>query len=57
MEVVNPIKKIEQIELMKIELEKCDIKGNGEQRIFEGKRNRAIFCVGINSALRVSDIR
>lgn len=57
MEVVNPIKKIEQIELMKIELEKCNIKGSGEQRILEGKRNRAIFCVGINSALRVSDIR
>lgn len=57
MEVVNPIKKIEQIELMKTELEKCNIKGAGEKRILEGIRNRTIFCVGINSALRVSDIR
>ena len=42
---------------MKIELEKRVIKGDGEQRYFQGKRNRAIFCTGINSALRVSDIR
>ena len=57
MEIVKPIKSIKKIELMKIELKKCNVKGDGEKRIFEGKRNRAIFCVGINSALRVSDIR
>ena len=57
MNIVKPIKSIEKIELMKIELEKREIKGDGEKRIFEGKRNRAIFCTGINSALRVSDIR
>lgn len=57
MNIVKPIKSIEKIELMKIELEKRNIKGDGEKRIFEGKRNRAIFCTGINSALRVSDIR
>lgn len=57
MNIVKPIKNIEKIELMKIELEKREIKGDGEKRIFEGKRNRTIFCTGINSALRVSDIR
>ena len=57
MEVVKPIKSIEKIEAMKIELERCNNKGEAEKRIFEGKRNRAIFCTGINSALRVSDIR
>lgn len=57
MNLVKPIKSIEKIEQMKIELEKRVVKGNGEERIFQGKRNRAIFCTGINSALRVSDIR
>ena len=57
MNLVKPIKSIEKIEQMKIELEKRVVKGDGEERIFQGKRNRAIFCTGINSALRVSDIR
>lgn len=57
MEVVKPIKSIEKIEAMKNELERCNNKGEAEKRYFEGKRNRAIFCTGINSALRVSDIR
>lgn len=57
MNVVKPIKSIEQIEAMKNELGKYENKGYANIRIFEAKRNRAIFCVGINSALRVSDIR
>ena len=35
MNIVKPIKSIEKIELMKIELEKREIKGDGEKRIFE----------------------
>ena len=57
MNVVKPIKSIEQIEAMKNELGKYDNKGYADIRIFEAQRNRTIFCVGINSALRVSDIR
>jgi len=57
MEIVNPIKDIAKIEMMKEELGKCTNSMWAEKRFFEKKRNRAIFCVGINSALRVSDIR
>lgn len=53
---VNPIKDLEKIEQMKQELEKCNNKGVAEKTLFEKKRNRAIFCTGINTALRVSDI-
>ena len=53
---VNPIKDLEKIELMKQELEKTNNSGVAEKTQFEKKRNRAIFCLGINSALRVSDI-
>lgn len=53
---VNPIKILEKIEEMKNELEKCNTKGVAEKTQFEKKRNRAIFCFGINSALRVSDL-
>lgn len=53
---VNPIKDIEKVEQMKMELEKCNTKGAGDRRIFERKRNRALFCTGINTALRVSDL-
>lgn len=53
---VNPIKSIEKIEQMKQELERCNKKGEAEKTIFEKKRNRAIFCTGINTALRVSDL-
>ena len=53
---VNPIKDLEKVEQMKIELEKCNNKGVAEKTVFEKKRNRAIFCTGINTALRVSDL-
>lgn len=53
---VKPIKDIQKIEEMKNELEKCDTKGTAEKTIFEKKRNRALFCTGINTALRVSDL-
>lgn len=53
---VNPIKDIEKVEQMKVELEKCSNKGYAEKTVFEKKRNRAIFCTGINTALRVSDL-
>ena len=53
---VNPIKSLEKIEQMKQELERCNKKGAAEKTIFEKKRNRAIFCTGINTALRVSDL-
>lgn len=53
---VKPIKKLDRIEAMKQELEKRTTKGDGQKVYFEGKRNRAIFCTGINTALRVSDI-
>lgn len=53
---VNPIKDLEKIEQMKNELEKCNNKGMAEKTLFEKKRNRAIFCTGINTALRVSDL-
>lgn len=52
---VKPIKNFEKIEEMKRELEKCDTK-TGERVKAEKKRNRAMFCFGINSALRISDI-
>lgn len=42
---------------MKKELEKTNNRGMADKTLFEKKRNRAIFCMGINSALRVSDIR
>lgn len=54
---VKPIKSLEKIEEMKQELERCETKGEAEKTRFERKRNRAFFCLGINSALRVSDIR
>lgn len=57
MNVVKPIKNIEQIEAMKNELGNFNKKWCKDIRTFEASRNRAIFCVGINSALRVSDIR
>lgn len=53
---VNPIKDLEKVEEMKRELEKCNNKGVAEKTYFEKKRNRAIFCTGINTALRVSDL-
>ena len=53
---VNPIKDLEKVEQMKMELEKCNNKGVAEKTVFEKKRNRAIFCTGINTALRVSDL-
>lgn len=53
---VNPIKSLEKIEQMKQELEKCNTKGTAEKTVFEKKRNRALFCTGINTALRVSDL-
>lgn len=53
---VNPIKSLEKIEQMKEELEKCNTKGIAEKTVFEKKRNRALFCTGINTALRVSDL-
>lgn len=53
---VNPIKDIEKVEEMKRELERCDTKGIADRRFFERKRNRALFCTGINTALRVSDL-
>jgi len=53
---VNPIKNIEKVEQMKQELEKCNTQGVAEMTMFERKRNRAIFCTGINTALRVSDL-
>ena len=53
---VNPIKDIEKVEEMKKELEKCNTKGIADRRTFERKRNRALFCTGINTALRVSDL-
>ena len=53
---VNPIKSLEKIEQMKEELERCNNKGMAEKTVFEKKRNRAIFCMGINTALRVSDL-
>lgn len=53
---VNPIKDIEKVEEMKKELERCDTKGIADRRFFERKRNRALFCTGINTALRVSDL-
>lgn len=53
---VNPIKNLEKIEQMKQELERCNNKGIAEKTVFEKKRNRAIFCTGINTALRVSDL-
>ena len=45
---VKPIKDIEKVEQMKMELEKCDTKGTAEKTMFEKKRNRALFCTGIN---------
>lgn len=53
---VKPIKNIEKVEQMKMELEKCNTKGMAEKTVFEKKRNRALFCTGINTALRVSDL-
>lgn len=53
---VNPIKSLEKIEQMKQELEKCNTKGMAEKTVFEKKRNRTLFCTGINTALRVSDL-
>ena len=53
---VKPIKSLEKIEEMKQELEKQNNSGIAEKTTFEKKRNRALFCLGINSALRVSDI-
>lgn len=53
---VKPIKSLEKIEEMKQELEKTNNSGMAERTFFEKKRNRALFCLGINSALRVSDI-
>lgn len=53
---VKPIKDLEKIEQMKEELEKCTNKSTAEKTYFEKKRNRALFCTGINTALRVSDI-
>lgn len=53
---VKPIKDLDKIEEMKKALEKCETKGSAEKTVFERKRNRAIFCFGINSALRVSDL-
>ena len=53
---VKPIKSLEKIEEMKKELERQWTKSEAEKTLFEKKRNRAIFCLGINSALRVSDI-
>lgn len=53
---VNPIKSLEKIEQMKQELEKCNNRGTAEKTVFEKKRNRTIFCTGINTALRVSDL-
>ena len=53
---VKPIKSLEKIEEMKQELEKQCNSGIAEKTTFEKKRNRALFCLGINSALRVSDI-
>lgn len=54
---VKPIKSIEKLEQFKNELEKFDSKGeNADKTLYEKKRNRALFCTGINTALRVSDI-
>lgn len=53
---VKPIKSLDKIEEMKEALGKCKTKGIAEKTFFEKRRNRALFCTGINSALRVSDI-
>lgn len=53
---VKPIKSIEKVEQMKVELSYCETKGMADKTKFEKLRNRVIFCTGINTALRVSDL-
>lgn len=53
---VEPIRDLGKVEEMKQELERCNNKGMADKTKFEKNRNRALFCTGINTALRVSDL-